>query len=121
MHARFRLALLALGAVVCFPVAPARAQSLLSTSSAPAALAAAPQAGALGPSRASLSVGVRLRVDSATAAPAARGAGVGHSEALMIVGGAAILVGAIIGDSPGQVIMIGGAVVGLYGLYQFLQ
>ena len=43
------------------------------------------------------------------------------SEILMIVGGAAIITGAIIGDDAGTVIIIGGAGVGLYGLYLFLQ
>jgi hypothetical protein len=44
-----------------------------------------------------------------------------RSEILMIVGGAMILTGALIGDDAGTVIMIGGAGVGLYGLYLFLQ
>lgn len=45
----------------------------------------------------------------------------GQPVALMIVGGAAFLAGAIIGGSPGTIIMIGGAAVGLYGLYLYLQ
>ena len=40
---------------------------------------------------------------------------------MMIVGGAALIVGAVIGDTPGTIIMVGGAVVGLVGLYQYLQ
>lgn len=44
-----------------------------------------------------------------------------QNEAMMIVGGVALIVGAIIGDTPGQIIMIGGAGIGLYGLYQYLQ
>ena len=43
----------------------------------------------------------------------------GRPVALMIVGGAAILVGAIIGDAPGTLFMIGGAVALLYGLYEY--
>jgi hypothetical protein len=43
------------------------------------------------------------------------------SEILMIVGGAGIITGAIIGGDAGTVIIIGGAGVGLYGLYLFLQ
>jgi hypothetical protein len=39
----------------------------------------------------------------------------------MIVGGASLLVGAIIGGDAGTVFMVGGAVVGLYGLYKYLQ
>lgn len=41
--------------------------------------------------------------------------------ALMIVGGAAFLAGAIIGGDAGTIIMVGGAAVGLYGLYLYLQ
>jgi hypothetical protein len=41
--------------------------------------------------------------------------------ALMIVGGAALLAGAIIGGDAGTIFMVGGAVVGLVGLYQYLQ
>jgi hypothetical protein len=40
---------------------------------------------------------------------------------LMIVGFAALLVGAIIGDDAGTIVMLGGAGIGLYGLYLFLQ
>lgn len=45
----------------------------------------------------------------------------GKPVALMIVGGAAILVGAVIGDAPGTLFMVGGAVALLYGLYLYLQ
>ena len=44
-----------------------------------------------------------------------------NSTALMIVGGAAFLAGAVIGGDSGTIIMIGGAAVGLYGLYLYLQ
>lgn len=40
--------------------------------------------------------------------------------ALMIVGGAILIVGAIVGNTAGTVIMIGGAAVGIIGLYKFL-
>ena len=42
----------------------------------------------------------------------------------MIVGGAALLVGAVVaGAAPlsGAIIMVGGAVVGIIGLYKYLQ
>jgi hypothetical protein len=45
----------------------------------------------------------------------------GKPVALMIVGGAAIVLGAVIGDAPGTLFMIGGAVALLVGLYQYLQ
>lgn len=43
-----------------------------------------------------------------------------NAVALMIVGGAALVVGAVIGDDAGTLVMLGGAAVGLYGLYMFL-
>jgi hypothetical protein len=38
----------------------------------------------------------------------------------MIVGGAALVVGAVIGGDAGTLVMLGGAGIGLYGLYLFL-
>ena len=43
-----------------------------------------------------------------------------NAVALMAVGGAALVIGAVIGDDAGTLVMLGGAVVGLYGLYLFL-
>jgi hypothetical protein len=43
-----------------------------------------------------------------------------NSVALMIVGGAALVVGAVIGNDAGTLVMLGGAGIGLYGLYMFL-
>lgn len=45
----------------------------------------------------------------------------GVSQTLMIVGGAAFIAGAIIGDDAGTVMMVAGAGVGLYGLYLYLR
>jgi hypothetical protein len=58
-----------------------------------------------------------LKVSSA----AQRRRGLGQPIALMVVGGAALLTGLIIGDDAGTVIAVGGALVGLYGLYEYLQ
>ena len=44
-----------------------------------------------------------------------------NSVALMIVGGAMLVAGAIIGDTGGTLIMVGGVVVGAIGLYRYLQ
>jgi hypothetical protein len=44
-----------------------------------------------------------------------------QARAMMIVGVAALIAGAIIGDTPGTIIMVGGTVVGLIGLYEYLQ
>ena len=43
-----------------------------------------------------------------------------NAVAMMIVGGAALVVGAVIGDDAGTIVMLGGAGIGLYGLYLFL-
>ena len=42
---------------------------------------------------------------------------VGRNVAMMIVGGAVLVVGAVIGGTPGTIIMVGGGVIGLIGLY----
>lgn len=47
--------------------------------------------------------------------------GAGRNVALMVVGGAALIIGAIIGDTAGLLIAVAGAAVGLYGLYNFIQ
>lgn len=47
--------------------------------------------------------------------------GLGQARAMMIVGGAALLAGAIVGGDAGAIIMVGGAVIGLVGLYEYLQ
>ena len=72
-----------------------------------------------------LRAGVRAPVErDAVQTPAvitARQGGFTHAQVLMIVGGAALLTGALIGDDAGTLIMIGGAGIGLWGLYLFLQ
>jgi hypothetical protein len=45
----------------------------------------------------------------------------GKPAALMIVGGAAVILGAIIGDTVGTLFMVGGAVAFLYGLFLYLE
>jgi hypothetical protein len=40
---------------------------------------------------------------------------------MMIVGGAVLIVGAIVGGTSGTIIMVGGGVVGIIGLYRYLQ
>lgn len=76
-----------------------------------------------GPTMDAASVAVRQPVTKEARAPyaAARRAGYGQPVALMVVGGAALLTGLIIGGGAGTAIAVGGAVVGLYGLYEFLQ
>lgn len=80
---------------------------------------------AVGPTLASAATAPRFTLPASAApaaltpAPARRP--FGFPQTLMIVGGATLLTGAIIGDDAGTVLMVGGAVVGLYGLYLYLR
>jgi hypothetical protein len=56
-----------------------------------------------------------------SAAPSAPAQARDKGTALVIVGGAAILTGIVVGSGAGYAISVGGAVIGLYGLYQYLQ
>jgi hypothetical protein len=84
---------------------------------------AAPKRPTAGPTLEAASVAARpaetkqLTLNSA----AAPSRGHGQPFALMVVGGAAVLTGVIIGDDVGTVIAVGGALVGLYGLYEYLK
>jgi hypothetical protein len=124
MIARSRIALplaLALGFASLAVARPAAAQSLAVTAAPTVATSPAPVAEpTTGPTLDAASVAVR-HVESPVTASPARHAGYGQPVALMVVGGAAVLTGLIIGDSAGAAIAVGGAVVGLIGLYQYLQ
>lgn len=73
-----------------------------------------------GPTIARAAVGVRTAKSTPATTPP-KFAETRQNKAMMIVGGAALIVGAIIGDTPGTIVMIGGAGVGLYGLYKYLE
>ena len=79
-----------------------------------------------GPTLQAAAVGFRVsesRVDASTrvtAAPLVR-RHQGEDVALMAVGGGALIVGALIGETPGTIIMIGGAALFLIGLYHYLE
>jgi predicted phage tail protein len=47
--------------------------------------------------------------------------GAGQSVAMMVVGAAAIVTGAIIGGNGGTAIAVGGGVIGLVGLYRYMK
>lgn len=105
-------------------VQPAFATAALSAEiAAPTASAAA----ATAPRTASVmfdqrAVGLTRRVsqDSTAPAPMLRRESTRTNTALMLVGAAAVILGAAVGDDAGTVLIIGGAGVGLYGLYRFL-
>jgi hypothetical protein len=108
----FLVALAALS--VTSPLATATAQ-------APAAVAKSSSA-APGPTVSASAVGIRRAAAEPNAAPAAEPRlGAGRNVALMVVGGAALIIGAVIGGTAGVLIAVAGAAVGLYGLYYFVQ
>ncbi len=79
---------------------------------------------AAGPTQANAQVGVRANVEATTPAPAPSPSGVSHNPAMMIVGGATFIVGALVlnaNDTAGAIIMVVGAVIGLVGLWNYLQ
>lgn len=103
-------------------------------SDAPPALAtatAAPLATtASGPTAEGLRAGVarpgdRTLASAAAAAPEerapVRNQGLGRAAALMAVGATAVVVGILVGGDGGSLLAVGGAVVGLVGLYQYLR
>ncbi|MFN2398927.1 MAG: hypothetical protein ABR543_09870 [Gemmatimonadaceae bacterium] len=78
---------------------------------------------ATGPTIASSSSAVRMPAESVDAEPAfaaSSAAAFTRSHTLMIVGGAIFLTGLIVGDDAGTAIAIGGAAIGIYGLYTYL-
>lgn len=108
--------------------APARPDAALPTVSADpaqpadtliAVSAAAPRVPA---SLAAVPVAVTRRPAAAAEGQAFQSqAGLGQPRAMMIVGAGALLAGAIIDGDAGTIIMVGGAIIGLYGLYKYLQ
>lgn len=122
MNVRSRAALVLMSALTLVLRAPqSAAQSLTATPIAPHSPTTPAEKLQVGPTVAALTVGVHNVVPATTQAPQRGSAGLGQNEALMIVGGAAILVGAVVGGDAGDIFMIGGAIVGLYGLYKYLQ
>ena len=63
---------------------------------------------------------VRRTADASLAASPER-KNLGQPRALMIVGAAAFVAGAIIEGDAGRILMVSGAVVGIYGLYEYLK
>ena len=78
-----------------------------------------------GPTLQSAAVGFHLdeakvnATTKVTSAPCCRNQG--QAVAMMAVGVGAMIVGAIVGDTPGTIIIIAGAGVALYGLYHYLE
>jgi hypothetical protein len=123
-----RLRLLALGALLLV-AAPLRAQDVAAAPAptpAPVAVVAidsvAPAPQPTGPTLEAATAGVHQKMsESRTVTMAPPSKGYGQATALMIVGGAGLLTGLVVGGGAGYAIAVGGAVVGLIGLYEYLQ
>lgn len=76
---------------------------------------------ALASTQADAAVGVRNVAMTTPFAPAPTPPAYGRSPALMIVGGAMLLVGAVIGGDEGTIVMLGGGGLGLLGLWYYLR
>jgi hypothetical protein len=117
--------LFVLAAAALLAPSVSRAQDIATTeTSSSTPVVTASVAAPVGPTLDAATIGIRHSADDAAKSTANVGAAVSNgnqSTALMIVGGAAFLAGAIIGDDAGTIIMVGGAAVGLYGLYLYLQ
>ena len=77
-------------------------------------------AASLAPTRSNGTVGVRTTTSASALTPSPIPAEGTRSGALMFIGGAGLLVGALIGGSAGTVIMVAGGVIGLIGLWNYL-
>lgn len=127
MRVLSRLAI-ALSLVVIMPFAlTAQEPSAQTPAPASAAASASPVAApepAAGPRIETAAVAMQPSVASDSSEASQRRStskGMGQAQAMMIVGGAAVVVGIIIGDDVGTLIAVSGAVIGLYGLYQYLK
>jgi hypothetical protein len=83
------------------------------------------QAAPKGPTIQAAAVGFRVsetKVDASTKVTAQRTRPrAGQDVALMVVGVGAMIVGALVGDTAGTIIIIGGAAMALFGLYHYLE
>ena len=120
-----RLSLVALAAVAAAAATPLHAQQPSPAANTPSEPVRS-QSAAAGPTIERAAVGARplshgdANTEAAEAALQQR-LGLGQARALMIVGFAAVVIGLIVGDDAGTLIAIGGAAVGLYGLYHYLK
>ncbi|MBK5189229.1 MAG: hypothetical protein JJD97_13375 [Gemmatimonadaceae bacterium] len=123
----------AVAALVALSVVGTRAQAQggiqLATLDGPAVIQVIPDAptpaavdlsAPTGPSMDAATLSPRFSSDAALTSHAMRRPSRGSGIGLMIVGGAALITGLIIGGGAGTVIAVGGAIIGLYGLYVYL-
>jgi hypothetical protein len=118
------VALLAAPALHAQQLAPSSAFASQPTSAvqAPAAAPADSLRPAAGAPLTGTSVALRARVNTEPARRAAAPAsGLRQSQVLMVVGAAAVVLGLVAGGDAEAPLVIGGAAIGLFGLYQYLR
>lgn len=116
-HAR---SMLTFGAAPCLAV-PLSAQQVAPVATEAVPAAAMTTVPAAGPTLAGETVGVRA-VTATDAAPLVlQDSRASRNVTWMIVGGAALVVGSLVGGDAGTIIMVTGAVVGLVGLFRYLR
>ena len=125
MHRRLRV--IAVAMLATLPsIAAAQSDSARVTSNENASASSVPSAGA-GPRIDATAAAFRMPgvavADSSAAALLQRRSSrdVSRPVAIMIVGGAAIVLGSVVGNDVGDLIVIGGVVAVLYGLYEYLK
>jgi hypothetical protein len=99
--------------------APAASAAQPTPTAAPLALAIAPSGATTRAARPDSTETQRLA--AATARMQDDDTRVGKNLALVLVGAAGVVVGALVGDTEGTVIAVGGAAIALYGLYRWLR
>lgn len=115
-------------AAALFVASPLAAQQASFDSSVPVTVSAvvatpAPAAvipASVGPVLQPAAVGVRPNAAPAAMLPAQYGDN-SQNVALMVVGGAGLIVGAVIGGRSGTIVMLGSGILGLVGLFRYLQ
>ena len=90
----------------------------------PTAAPSSPATETAGPTLTRAAAGVRApraATNPGSPLPAPRREETTQNRAMIIVGAAGLIVGAIIGDTAGTLVMVGSAGVGLWGLYKYLE
>ena len=117
------LGLSVLGSAPAFAQAQST-EATAQTSATTNATTSTPAADTRGPAASATTAGFRAnaRAEAETPAPAPQGPGTHTRQGtiLMIIGGAAFLAGALVGDDAGAILMVGGVVVAIWGLYRYL-
>lgn len=98
-----------------------QAPSVAANSPQPATTAAPERSISFVPTAANASVGVHASAATSHGAYQPEHEHMSNSVTMMIVGGAVLIVGAVVGGTPGTIIMIGGGTVGIIGLIRYLQ